>query len=60
MTSIPLTRACLTLGCLLVFVTAALAQSQATTGNIEGRVIDPQGAIIPDVTVTATNKDTVL
>src|SRR5215510_11339418 len=31
------------------------AQSQANTGNIEGRVTDPNGAAIPKVTVTATN-----
>ncbi len=34
------------------------AQSQATTGNIEGRVTDPAGAVIPGVTVTATNQAT--
>src|SRR5688500_17578561 len=34
------------------------AQSQATTGNIEGRVLDPNGAAVPNVTVSATNKDT--
>ncbi|HEX7175090.1 MAG TPA: TonB-dependent receptor [Pyrinomonadaceae bacterium] len=37
---------------------SALAQSQATTGNIEGRVLDPQGAVVPGATVTATNKET--
>lgn len=58
MTSMPLTRACLSVVCLLAFVSAAVAQSQATTGNIEGRVIDQQGAIIPDVNVTATNQAT--
>jgi outer membrane receptor protein involved in Fe transport len=34
------------------------AQSQATTGNIEGRVLDPQGAAVPNVTVTAKNQET--
>ena len=32
-----------------------LAQSQANTGNIEGRVTDPNAASVPNVTVTATN-----
>ena len=31
------------------------AQSQANTGNIEGRVTDPNTASVPNVTVTATN-----
>ena len=31
------------------------AQSQANTGNIEGRVTDPNAASVPNVTVTATN-----
>jgi outer membrane receptor protein involved in Fe transport len=34
------------------------AQSQATTGNIEGRVTDPNGAAVPNMAVTATNQDT--
>ncbi len=34
-----------------------LAQSQSTTGNIEGRVVDPQGAVVPNVSVSATNQD---
>jgi outer membrane receptor protein involved in Fe transport len=33
------------------------AQSQATTGNIEGRVLDQNGAAVPNVNVSATNKD---
>ena len=33
----------------------AFAQSQANTGNIEGRVTDPNAAAVPNVTVTATN-----
>ena len=32
-----------------------LAQSQANTGNIEGRVTDPNAASVPNVTITATN-----
>jgi hypothetical protein len=45
--------ACLTLMSAVVF-----AQSQATTGNIEGRVLDPNEAAIPNATVTATNQAT--
>lgn len=37
---------------------AVFAQSQATSGDIEGRVLDPNGAAVPNVTVTATNQDT--
>src|SRR5262252_659596 len=36
----------------------AFAQSQANSGNIEGRVLDPNGAAVPDVLVTATNQET--
>src|SRR6185503_18304710 len=45
---------------ILVFAcaVAALGQSQATTGNIEGRVVDPNGAAVPGATVTATNQET--
>ncbi len=43
---------------LLACVISALAQSQATTGNIEGRVLDPNGAALPGATVTATNQQT--
>ena len=32
-----------------------LAQSQSNTGNIEGRITDPNAASVPNVTVTATN-----
>jgi hypothetical protein len=44
----------ITLLCAVVFTSA---QSQATTGNIEGRVVDPNGAVVPNITVTATNTD---
>src|SRR3954470_6121604 len=37
---------------------AAFAQSQATTGVIEGTVTDPSGAILPGVTVTIHNTAT--
>jgi len=45
-------------GCLLLGATAAFSQSQATTGNIEGRVTDPNGAAVPTVTITAVNQET--
>ena len=46
---------CLIAVCLLAISITALAQSQANTGNIEGRVTDPNAAAVPNVTVTATN-----
>ena len=51
---------CLVLVAIFLSAVAALAQSQATTGNIEGRVTDPNGAAVPAVTVTATNQETAL
>lgn len=42
----------------LLFAAFASAQSQSTTGNIEGRVVDPNGAVVPDVSVSVTNQDT--
>ena len=44
--------------CILVLATGVLAQSQATTGNIEGRVLDPKEAAVPGATLTATNQQT--
>ena len=58
MTSTILVRKCLLLVCLLVSSTGAFAQSQATTGNIEGRVTDPSGAVLSGVTITARNSNT--
>ncbi|HKS26676.1 MAG TPA: TonB-dependent receptor [Pyrinomonadaceae bacterium] len=43
---------------LVLSCVAAFAQSQATTGNIEGRVVDPNGAAIPNASVTAKNQQT--
>jgi hypothetical protein len=44
----------------LMLATAALAsaQSQATTAEINGRVVDNQGGVLPGVTVTAVNQET--
>ena len=42
---------------ILILAANLFAQSQATTGNIEGRVLDPNGAVVPNVNVSATNKD---
>jgi outer membrane receptor protein involved in Fe transport len=53
-----LNRATLACVALLLLSTLALAQSQATTGNIEGRVVDPNGAAVPNATVTAKNQQT--
>src|SRR5467141_137120 len=39
---------------LAVFASSALAQT-ATTGSIEGTVVDPNGAAVPGVTVTVTS-----
>ncbi len=41
-----------------VCVISAAAQSQSTTGNIEGRVADPNGAVVPGVAIKVTNQDT--
>ncbi len=42
----------------LAFPAAVFAQSQATTGVIEGTVVDPSGAAAPGVTVTLRNTAT--
>jgi outer membrane receptor protein involved in Fe transport len=44
--------------CLLTMAFNVRAQSQATTGDIEGRVLDPQEASVPNATVTARNQQT--
>lgn len=50
----------LSIGLALVFgcVAGLMAQSQATTGVIEGTVTDESGAVLPGVTVTLTNTAT--
>jgi outer membrane receptor protein involved in Fe transport len=54
----PLHTFCILITCVLLATISVFAQSQATSGNIEGRVIDPNGAAVPSVTVTATNQET--
>src|SRR5882724_4159898 len=54
----PLPKVCALLACLFLIAITAFAQSQATTGNIEGRVLDPNGAVVPNATVTAKNEAT--
>src|SRR5688572_10844568 len=48
-------RVPLLLALFLSISVTSFAQSQANTGNIEGRVTDPNAASVPNVTVTATN-----
>jgi len=43
---------------LLILPTLAFAQSQATTGVIEGTVVDASGAVLPGVTVSIKNTAT--
>lgn len=57
-TKSPYARCCALLGLILTLAFAVFAQSQATTGNIEGRVLDPKEAAVPGATVTATNQQT--
>ena len=57
-TKSPYARCCALVVLVLTFAVAAFAQSQATTGNIEGRVLDPKEAAVPGATVTATNQQT--
>jgi outer membrane receptor protein involved in Fe transport len=51
-------RITLFLGISLLLCASAFAQSQATTGNIEGRLVDQNGAVVTNAAVTATNQDT--
>ncbi|MDQ2922371.1 MAG: TonB-dependent receptor [Acidobacteriota bacterium] len=54
----PLARLCVLAVLIFTLSIGAFAQSQATTGNIEGRVLDPREAAVPGATVTATNQQT--
>ena len=42
----------------ILLVVSAVARAQESRGNITGKVIDPQGAIIPGATVVVTNAET--
>ena len=42
----------------LVFASAAVAQTQITTGTIQGTVLDANGAAVPGATIEAKNVDT--
>jgi outer membrane receptor protein involved in Fe transport len=46
------------LSTIFLFTLFSFGQSQATTGNIEGRVTDANGAGVPNVTITARSQDT--
>src|SRR5229473_796819 len=54
----PLARLCVLAVFVFTLSIGAFAQSQATTGNIEGRVLDPKEAAVPGASVTATNQQT--
>lgn len=54
----PTARFCALVVLILTLAVTAFAQSQATTGNIEGRVLDPNDAVVPNTTVTAKNQET--
>ena len=56
--STPVAKFCILVVLLLTLAVSAFAQSQATTGNIEGRVLDPKDAAVPGASVTATNQQT--
>ena len=49
---------CLIVGCFLMALFATTAFAQATTGTIRGVVSDPSKAVVPNATITVTNKAT--
>jgi outer membrane receptor protein involved in Fe transport len=53
-----LSRTIVSCALLTLLSSLALAQSQATAGDIEGRVVDQTGAVVPGATVTAKNQQT--
>jgi len=57
-TTPPAAKFCTLIVIILSLAMAAFGQSQATTGNIEGRVLDPKEAAVPGASVTATNQAT--
>lgn len=58
MRHIRMTMWILTAVCMLALPAGARAQSQATTAEINGRVVDAQGGVLPGVTVTAKSEAT--
>ena len=47
------------LSCVLaVLVTAGTAAAQQGTSEVRGRILDPQGAVLPGASVTVRNQDT--
>jgi hypothetical protein len=58
MSKVELRRLCLALAALLALCVPAAAQSQATTGVIEGVVVDESGAPVPAASVTLRNTAT--
>ena len=48
----------LLLALILVSISLSVAQSQSTSGNIEGRIVDQNGAVVPGVAVSASNINT--
>ena len=52
------TGLCAAIAMIAMLAVGAMAQSQATTGNIEGRVVDPRGAVVPNASITAKNQET--
>ncbi|HEX2329209.1 MAG TPA: carboxypeptidase-like regulatory domain-containing protein, partial [Candidatus Angelobacter sp.] len=43
---------------LTIITAGAWAQSTVASGSIQGTVTDPNGAVVPNASVTITNKDT--
>jgi outer membrane receptor protein involved in Fe transport len=54
----PVTKSLFLLTFILSACLSAFAQSQANSGNIEGHITDPNGAVVTGATVTATNQQT--
>src|SRR5215813_4159518 len=48
----------ITIAVLLASVTAAAAQEVVNSASVSGRVLDPQGAVVPGAQITATQLDT--
>lgn len=51
-------RAFFSIACVLVLSFTVFAQSQATTGLIQGTVVDPNGAVVQGATVNIENTET--